>query len=639
MTTNEPDIDPRLCDALTEAHEAMVVDEHFSGTSSSISLHDTELARRFENAQDCLRALERCRRSRSDPDQKMTSVDLASQSLGHFQIAGVVGEGSYGIVYRATDLQLDRQVALKIPRPEVTMSPTLRERFRHEAGMAARLEHENIVQVYEAGEIDGIHFIATAFCDGPDLQQWLGQHETVFPVHDAATLIITLAEAMAHAHSRGVLHRDLKPSNVLLSANDESASEWGTGTDAALNRRTPKITDFGLGTIEGDPSEMTIAGTIMGTPAYMAPEQAMGDSKQVGTTADIYALGAILYRLLTGRVPFEEPSLLETLEAVRLRDPTPAQQLREDLPKDLNSICMKCLEKDPKRRYSTAHELADDLRRYLDGKPVTARPLTLVTRYGRWGKRNPLLAALSMGLVTLLFVTAIGSSIAATRIARERDAATENLNRALVAESELQETIRQLKQELHESSYEPDIQAFTHVIDNDPKAFEALYQRGTKLWRIGDYQGAAADFKRVLEIVPEHPFALADLAWVYLIGPLEMRDIKASLELTKRAMINGQENWSVEASRALSLYRGGYYPEARNFADRTIRLRAAQGDQANTLHYCVLAMVQFELGEIDEANANYQTALQRMDATRWELPESEIEQIRQEATDLLGGNG
>ena len=636
MTTNEPDIDPRLCDALAEAHEAMIVEETFSGTSSSISLPDTELASRFESAQDCLRALERCRRSRSESGHKMTAVDLASKSLGHFQIAGVVGEGSYGIVYRATDLQLDRQVALKIPRPEVTMSPTLRERFRHEAGMAARLEHENIVQVYEAGEIDGIHFIATAFCDGPDLQQWLDQHETLFPERDAAKLVITLAEAMAHAHSRGVLHRDLKPSNVLLSDSESNLPKQDTA--AVFGKQIPKITDFGLARIEGDVGGMTIAGSILGTPAYMAPEQAIGDSKQVGTTADIYALGAILYRLLTGRVPFEEPSLLETLEAVRLREPPPPQQLRADLPKDLNSICMKCLEKDPRCRYSTTLDLADDLRCYLDGKPVTARPLALVIRYGRWGKRNPLTAALCIGLAILLSAIALGSSIAATHIARQRDAATENLNRALVAENELQETIRQLKQELHESSYEPDIQAFTRVIDNDPKAFETLYQRGTKLWRIGDYHGAAVDFKRVLKIVPDHPFAQADLAWIYLIGPPEMRNVSESLELTKRAMINGQENWSIEASRALSLFRGGRYAKARVFADRTIRLRAVQGDQANTLHYCVLAMVQFKLGEVDEAQASYETALQRIDATRWELPGSEIDQIRQEARALLSGN-
>jgi serine/threonine-protein kinase len=261
-----------------------------------------------------------------------------------------------GVVYRARHLRLNRPVALKMVLAGAFSSQEQRLRFLIEAEMAARVKHPHIAQVYEVGTFEDRPYYALEIVAGGSLQDaWRDRWP---PPGQTAAIIETLARAVQAAHAQGIVHRDLKPANVLLEFDD-----------------TPKITDFGLAKqIGGDEAgDLTGSGSVLGTPQYMAPEQALGRSKDVGPAADVYALGAMLYEALTGSPPFKGDSVLETLVQVRSLDPTPPGRVRAGVPHDLEVICLKCLRKEPTGRYSTAAELADDLRRYAEDRPIMAR--------------------------------------------------------------------------------------------------------------------------------------------------------------------------------------------------------------------------------------------------------------------------
>jgi WD40 repeat protein len=329
--------------------------------------------------------------------------------LGRFEIRRQLGRGTFGIVYLAYDPRLAREVALKVPRLNALADPPLRERFHREARAAAGLDHPNIVPVYEAGEVGPVCFLASAYCPGLTLAQWLRQRDRPVPFQEAAHLVALLADAVHHAHTRGVVHRDLKPANVLLQVGSTKAHEATPRTDkpgqessslrvascAFVDDCYPKITDFGLAKIRLEEGETRLTGSgVVGTADYMAPEQAGGKRQEVGPAADTYALGAILYELLTGRPPFQAETGIEMLLLVRSEDPLPPGRLRRKVPRDLETICLKCLEKDPRRRYATAQALADDLRRFLAGEPIRARPTPAWERGLKWAKRRPAVAAL-----------------------------------------------------------------------------------------------------------------------------------------------------------------------------------------------------------------------------------------------------
>jgi serine/threonine-protein kinase len=280
-----------------------------------------------------------------------------------YEVLGVLGSGGMGVVYKARDARLKRLVALKMILNGPHARPEELERFRREAEAVARLQHPNVVQIYEVGEQDGRPYLALEHVGGGSLAERLGGRPQ--PPDDAARLVRSLALAVHAAHLRGIVHRDLKPANVLLAEDG-----------------TPKVTDFGLAK-RIDEAGQTQTGAVLGTPSYMAPEQALGDSRAVGPHTDVHALGAILYELLTGRPPFEGATLLETLEQVRSQEPPPAGRLRPGVPRDLETICRKCLEKEPARRYPSAQALADDLGRYLDGQLIHARSFTLADRLAR----------------------------------------------------------------------------------------------------------------------------------------------------------------------------------------------------------------------------------------------------------------
>ena len=313
-----------------------------------------------------------------------SAVARKKPTLPGYEILGELGRGGMGVVYRARHLGLNRIVALKTILHGPLAGNDVISRLLSEARAVARFQHANIVQVFDVGEYDGLPFISLEFVDGGTLSGKIAREPQ--PPRYAAETVEQLARAMQYAHDRGVIHRDLKPTNILLTADGK-----------------PKITDFGLAKTVEDDSGRTQSGQVLGTPSFMAPEQARGEVERVGPSADVYALGAILYDLLTGRPPFAGSSVLDTLEMVRNREPVPPGDLTAKLPRDLETICLKCLQKDPARRYASAGELADDLRRFLDGRPILARPVGRFEKAVRWSRRNPI-GALAVLLAAALVV-------------------------------------------------------------------------------------------------------------------------------------------------------------------------------------------------------------------------------------------
>jgi serine/threonine protein kinase/tetratricopeptide (TPR) repeat protein len=357
-----------------------------------------------------------------------------------YDILAELGRGGMGVVYKARDRRLQRLVALKMVLAGTHAGAVGLARFRAEAEAAAKLTHANIVQIYETGEHDGRPFFALEFVDGGSLEQRIAGSPTSPTA--AAELIETLARAMQVAHERGIIHRDLKPANILLAklgsqssiVRSRRADTQSLPADHWSRTTTPKIADFGLAKHLDDDSSQTKSGTILGTPSYMAPEQAEGRTRDVGPAADIYALGTILYELLVGRPPFRAGNPIDTIRQVVEQEPVPPRQLEPRLPLDLQTICLKCLEKDPARRFATASALADDLRRFIDGDPVHARPTPGWERAWKWAKRRPavvaLLAVSTFAVVSMVLFVAwhnvslrgkLDVAIAEERRARQRE--------------------------------------------------------------------------------------------------------------------------------------------------------------------------------------------------------------------------
>ena len=307
----------------------------------------------------------------------------SGQSVPGYEIQRELGRGGMGVVYLAKQTSLNRLVALKVMLlPGNYANAEQTARFQSEAEAAARLQHANIVEIHEIGERAGILYFSMDFVDGGSLAQSIKTR--AWAPGDCARIVATLAEAMHYAHQQGVIHRDLKPANVLLTRDG-----------------VPKITDFGLAKQCDDERDQTLSGTILGTPSYMAPEQATGMVHEIGPATDVHALGAILYELLTGKPPFQAGTSLVTLRQVIEEEPVRPTKVQRSIPRDLEIICLKCLEKSPTRRYSSARELADDLKRFLDGQPIQAQKTALPRRIWTWCRRKPALAIASC-LATLL---------------------------------------------------------------------------------------------------------------------------------------------------------------------------------------------------------------------------------------------
>ncbi len=346
----------------------------------------------------------------------------AERRFWDYELLDEIAHGGMGVVYRARQIGLNRIVALKMIRSGQFAGDEEIQRFQTEAQAAARLDHPGIVPIYEVGQHVGQHFFSMAFIDGPSLAALV--KEGPLPPHDAARIVSQIAEAAQYAHDCGIIHRDLKPANVLMANSPASGGrqppgglplppaieslgqsrELPGGLRPPLAEVTPKITDFGLAKqIEGT-SELTGTGQILGTPSYMPPEQASGKAREIGPAADIYSLGAILYCLLTGRPPFQAASAMDTMRQVLEQEPVSIRQLNAGVPLDLETIALKCLQKDPAKRYATATDVAADLQRFLSGEPITARPVSKPERAWRWCRRNRTVALLVASVMLLSFV-------------------------------------------------------------------------------------------------------------------------------------------------------------------------------------------------------------------------------------------
>ncbi len=375
------------CPSCTHVAERLGIEDPLAAalrTPGPVELHADEMRiNRLIESLCCLKPQSHCSESSSSPETQWDVSEVLQPAnragfvgrIGPYWVQSRIGSGGMGEVYLARQERPDRDVALKILRTRPGHERDLLARFRAEADAAARLHHPNVVQIYEAGETAEAAFIAMELVGGESLAARLAR--AVLAPREAAALLTRLARAVQFAHDRGVIHRDLKPSNILLEADG-----------------TPKLSDFGLAKVVDDAdADHTRTGAVLGTPAYMSPEQASA-SKTVGPLSDVYGLGAVLYECLTGRPPFKGASPLDTLQQVLAREPIPPRRLQPGIPRDLQTICLKCLEKEPNRRFPSAAELADDLDRFLRGEAIRARPVSAIVRGWKWARRRPTSAAL-----------------------------------------------------------------------------------------------------------------------------------------------------------------------------------------------------------------------------------------------------
>lgn len=392
--SNDDNIPEPLVNSLLQFDESLRTGKPADTQVMSSNIQFLEI---LERGQEALIELEA-----AIPRRSTVLPSWAPRSIGRFEIRAVLGSGGFAVVYLAFDPALNRLIALKIPRPHALVHPDLRRQFITEAQAAAKLDHPNILPVYEAGEDVDLPYIACAWCEGPTLANWILQHTTPLKPTLAAKIVRQLASAVQYSHERGILHRDIKPGNVLLFPT-------ASGLDSTFPF-TVRLSDFGLAKLMEPGQSGNLSSLLVGTPSYMAPEIVNGTGQSGDVTPDVYALGAVLYCLIIGHAPFSSATQGETLRQISDCDPVAPHIIDPSVGQELSLICMKCLQKSAQHRYATAAELGDDLDRFLNGLPVLARKTPIALRIQKWCRRNPTIAAflvVSISLVAVLILLAV----------------------------------------------------------------------------------------------------------------------------------------------------------------------------------------------------------------------------------------
>lgn len=572
-----------------------------------------------------------------------------------FEMLRVLGRGGMGVVYLARQVQLDRLVALKMILGGLDARPEDRERFRAEAQAIARLQHPNIVQLHDLGECEGRPYFSLEYVAGGNLADFMAGQPR--PPREAAELIETLARAVHYAHEQGIVHRDLKPANILLAVPGSlSAAVPKEGANAArpaashqLSAAAAKIADFGLARLMHRDSRLTQTGDVIGTPSYMAPEQAHGRAGDLGPSVDIYSLGAMLYELLTGRPPFQGVSPMETILLLTTCEPASPSVFQPRLPPDLVTICLKCLQKEPARRYASAADLADDLRRFLSHQPIQARPISGLEKTIRWSRRNPALAAslAMLALVVLAGMAAITSlwlyaerergdaeasarkTEAALRLAQQReeeaqaanDAAERNLRRAL---NTIDQTLLKLAemQQSQQPEFEPERTALlegalailTETLKENPSSTAARRQAMEVSRRV-------AEINRQLGRLPETEAAYARGLVLARQLVLEQPDsLEAHSALFR--MLSGVAAFNAKQLRLEESIR--MQTEALREAETILRLAGGSGPHARDVGYARQTLGQYHqgVGRMRDALPHLQRGVEEMEASAAKTPDA-----------------
>ncbi|HLJ96567.1 MAG TPA: protein kinase [Gemmataceae bacterium] len=553
--------------------------------------------------------------------------------LGKYLLLEVAGRGACGVVYRAHDPELDRIVAVKLYRLDPLATAADSERFLREARSAAQLRHPHIVSIYETGRDGDVVYLVGEFIDGRSLDKQL--REERLSARQAAELMSGVAEAVDHAHRMGVVHRDLKPANILLasvirSPQSEAGDHGPQTTDYEL---IPKITDFGLAKRETGDKTLTATGEVLGTPAYMSPEQARGESHKVDARSDVYSLGVVLYELLTGEVPFRgTPGAV--LRQVLEDEPRPPRRIDETIPRDLETICLKCMEKEPGRRYAGALALAQDLRRFLAGEPVLARPVGRLDRLGRWCRRKPVVAGLAAGLVVVFCAGFVGvtwewrQAVQSSTEAQEQRVRAEQHLQSLreavdkyytrVSENQLlrEPSLQPLRKELLEAARDY-YAGFVQEHENDPalraELAWALFRQagitrdlGSPQISVGLFEQALAIQEQLVRASPEveaYQFALA--ATLNNLGSLTYV-LEESEARYRRSLALFQD--LARRFPGTAAYRHGVYSNYNNLG---LQYAVAwQIGKAEKAYQDAITTVQ-KLADEEPGNPNYQTDLIR----------------------------
>ncbi len=533
-----------------------------------------------------------------DEEAKHYARAFVGEILGGFKIIKEIGHGSMGIVFLAAHVEDARQAAVKILPPSLSVTTTVIKRFLREAESVKKLEHESIVRVFAVGEERGIHFYAMQFVEGASLDKALRQRR--FSVRECATIIAEAARGLFFAHEAGIIHRDIKPANIILTLKDR-----------------PILTDFGLAKPE-KAATLTESGALVGTPIYMSPEQVRADKSFIDRRTDIYSLGITLYEMLTGVTPFEGTSTQEILNKIESEEPTALRKMRPDVPKALETICHKAIEKEANRRYSTAIEFALDLDRFMRGEPILAKPRSIASRVVRRVRRHPVVFGLSCALV-LAFGAVLVQSV------RNRG------QREVTIDAKYEAALNDGMGLKSESKYSAAIDTLTTAATLNPNRPEAYVERGVCYYYLESYEKAIADFDTALRMKSDYHRAKLWRGITKCTDGTQKTFLEGTEDLkeTLHVMVDDPECLFLSSRQCLDFARSGASPIARDSFINTVDQRlqklfvrieeikkdAAANHKTIRLTYdrdeaLVLRGLLYETqGLLDEAYASYREAL------------------------------